>query len=129
MRFTRLRRDIEDGNLIGTHGTLFQGAAERIAESQKKRKRPMQERREGEALHSRRLYRRKSTLIPRSLISGDETSPPAKRSSSSGGGDEDEPEVVIAQGRRASRSAEARSLHISRAGHKVQDEQPHEAVE
>ena len=95
----------------------------------------MRERREREALHSRRLYRRKGTLVPTSLISGDESSPPVKRSSSSGSGDgdgdedEDEPEVAIDPGRQASRSAQPRSPDISYAGHQVQDEQAHETVE
>ena len=43
MRLTRLRRDIENGNLVGTHGTPFLGAADRIAEARKKRKRPVYE--------------------------------------------------------------------------------------
>lgn len=38
MRYTRLRRAIESGTLIGTHGTPFQGGADKIAESQKKGK-------------------------------------------------------------------------------------------
>ena len=38
MRYTRLRRSIEDGTLIGTHGTPFQGGAEKIANAQRKRK-------------------------------------------------------------------------------------------
>ncbi|KAI9675181.1 MAG: hypothetical protein M1829_003541 [Trizodia sp. TS-e1964] len=40
MRYTRLRRAIEGGTLIGTHGTPFLGGADKIAEAQKKRKRP-----------------------------------------------------------------------------------------
>ncbi|KAL8831456.1 MAG: hypothetical protein Q9191_000867 [Dirinaria sp. TL-2023a] len=40
MRFTRLRRAIEDGTLIDTHGKHFQGSSDKIAEAQKKRKRP-----------------------------------------------------------------------------------------
>ena len=43
MRFTRLRRAIEDGTLIDTHGKLFQGSAEKIAEAQRKRKKPSSE--------------------------------------------------------------------------------------
>ncbi|KAI9875125.1 MAG: hypothetical protein M1830_008854 [Pleopsidium flavum] len=39
MRYTRLRRAIESGTLIGTHGTPFQGSADKIIEAQKKRKR------------------------------------------------------------------------------------------
>ena len=39
MRYTRLRRQIENGTLIGTHGTPFQGGAEKIAEAQRKRRR------------------------------------------------------------------------------------------
>ncbi|TAQ85451.1 hypothetical protein B7494_g6230 [Chlorociboria aeruginascens] len=39
MRYTRLRRQIESGTLIGTHGTPFTGGAEKIAEALKKRKR------------------------------------------------------------------------------------------
>ncbi|KAI9780245.1 MAG: hypothetical protein M1839_006805 [Geoglossum umbratile] len=38
MRYTRLRRHIVDGTLIGTHGTPFQGGPERGAQSQGKRK-------------------------------------------------------------------------------------------
>ena len=38
MRLTRLRRDIENGTLIGTHGTPFQGAAEKIAKAEMKRR-------------------------------------------------------------------------------------------
>lgn len=38
MRYTRLRRAIEGGTLIGTTGTPFQGSAEKIAEARKKRK-------------------------------------------------------------------------------------------
>jgi len=38
MRYTRLRRQIESGTLIGTHGTPFTGAPEKIAEAGKKRK-------------------------------------------------------------------------------------------
>lgn len=38
MRYTRLRRAIESGTLIGTHGTPFQGGADKIAEGRKKRK-------------------------------------------------------------------------------------------
>ena len=40
MRYTRLRRAIEDGTLIGTNGAPFQSGADKIAEAQKKRKRP-----------------------------------------------------------------------------------------
>ena len=43
MRFTRLRRAIEDGTLIDTHGKQFQGSADKIAEAQKKRKKPLSE--------------------------------------------------------------------------------------
>ena len=43
MRFTRLRRAIEDGTLIDTHGKHFQGSAEKIAEAQRKRKKPSSE--------------------------------------------------------------------------------------
>ncbi|KAI9842632.1 MAG: hypothetical protein M1837_006999 [Sclerophora amabilis] len=39
MRYTRLRRAIESGTLIGTRGTPFQSSAERIVDAQKKRKR------------------------------------------------------------------------------------------
>lgn len=39
MRYTRLRRQIESGTLIGTHGTPFVGGAEKIAEAHKNRKR------------------------------------------------------------------------------------------
>jgi hypothetical protein len=39
MRYTRLRRQIESGTLIGTHRTPFTGAPEKIAEAGKKRKR------------------------------------------------------------------------------------------
>lgn len=38
MRYTRLRRAIEGGTLIGTHGTPFQGGAEKVVEVRKKRK-------------------------------------------------------------------------------------------
>lgn len=38
MRYTRLRRAIESGTLIGTHGTPFQGGADKTAEARKKRK-------------------------------------------------------------------------------------------
>lgn len=41
MRYTRLRRSIESGTLIGTHGTPFQGSVEKIAQTQKKRKTPI----------------------------------------------------------------------------------------
>jgi hypothetical protein len=41
MRYTRLRRQIEGGTLIGTHGTPFGGGAEKIAEATKKRKKPL----------------------------------------------------------------------------------------
>ena len=43
MRFTRLRRAIEDGTLIDNHGKQFQGGADKIAEAQKKRKKPSSE--------------------------------------------------------------------------------------
>ena len=39
MRYTRLRRQIESGTLIGTHGTPFQRAAEKGGERGRKRKR------------------------------------------------------------------------------------------
>ena len=39
MRYTRLRRQIESGTLIGTHGTPFAGGAEKNAEALKKRQR------------------------------------------------------------------------------------------
>ena len=39
MRYTRLRKSIEDGTLVGTHGKPFQGAGEKIAAAKKKRKR------------------------------------------------------------------------------------------
>ena len=38
MRYTRLRRAIESGTLIGTHGTPFQGGADKAVEPRKKRK-------------------------------------------------------------------------------------------
>ena len=38
MRYTRLRRTIESGTLIGTHGTPFQGGSEKNVQTQKKRK-------------------------------------------------------------------------------------------
>lgn len=47
MRYTRLRRQIESGTLIGTHGTPFAGGAEKIAEAYKKRKRPRREEEQG----------------------------------------------------------------------------------
>jgi hypothetical protein len=40
MRYTRLRRQIESGTLIGTHGTPFSGSADKIYEASTKRKRP-----------------------------------------------------------------------------------------
>ena len=40
MRYTRLRRAIEGGTLIGTHGTPFQGGQEKVAEGDRKRKKP-----------------------------------------------------------------------------------------
>lgn len=43
MRFTRLRRAIEDGTLIDTHGKQFQGSSDKFAEAQKKRKKPSSE--------------------------------------------------------------------------------------
>lgn len=43
MRFTRLRRAIEDGTLIDTHGKHFQGNVDKIADTQKKRKKPSAE--------------------------------------------------------------------------------------
>ncbi len=43
MRFTRLRRAIEDGTLIDTHGKQFQGSADKTADTQKKRKKPSAE--------------------------------------------------------------------------------------
>jgi hypothetical protein len=39
MRYTRLRRQIESGTLIGTHGTPFSGSADKIHEASTKRKR------------------------------------------------------------------------------------------
>lgn len=39
MRYTRLRRQIESGTLIGTHGTPFTGSADKIFEASTKRKR------------------------------------------------------------------------------------------
>lgn len=39
MRYTRLRRQIESGTLIRTHGTPFTGAPDKIARAGKKRKR------------------------------------------------------------------------------------------
>ena len=39
MRYTRLRRQIESGTLIGTHGTPFAGGAEKNAKALKKRRR------------------------------------------------------------------------------------------
>lgn len=41
MRYTRLRRAIEGGTLIGTHGTPFQGAADKETGHQKRRKAPL----------------------------------------------------------------------------------------
>lgn len=38
MRYTRLRRAIEGGTLIGTHGTPFQGGAGKVVEAGKERK-------------------------------------------------------------------------------------------
>ena len=42
MRYTRLRRAIEGGTLIGTHGTPFQGTPEKVAKAQQKRKKPVE---------------------------------------------------------------------------------------
>ena len=39
MRFTRLRRAIEDGTLVGTHGKQFQGCAAESTPVRRKRKR------------------------------------------------------------------------------------------
>ena len=39
MRYTRLRRQIESGTLIGTHGTPFSGSADKIYQASAKRKR------------------------------------------------------------------------------------------
>lgn len=41
MRYTRLRRAIEGGTLIGTHGTPFQGAADKETGHQKRRRAPL----------------------------------------------------------------------------------------
>lgn len=37
MRYTRLRRAIESGTLIGTHGTPFQGGADKTTDARRKR--------------------------------------------------------------------------------------------
>lgn len=50
MRYTRLRRQIENGTLIGTHGTPFQRSADKTLESSSKRKRSLQDRDDEEAL-------------------------------------------------------------------------------
>src|SRR5277367_1277587 len=42
MRYTRLRRQIEGGTLIGTHGTPFSGVAEKMSPEVRKRKRDSQ---------------------------------------------------------------------------------------
>ena len=42
MRYTRLRRQIEGGTLIGTHGTPFSGLAEKMSPEARKRKRDSQ---------------------------------------------------------------------------------------
>jgi hypothetical protein len=42
MRYTRLRRQIESGTLIGTHGTPFAGGADKIAKAMRKRKKSIQ---------------------------------------------------------------------------------------
>jgi hypothetical protein len=42
MRYTRLRRQIEGGTLIGTHGTPFSGVAEKMPPEVRKRKRDSQ---------------------------------------------------------------------------------------
>jgi len=39
MRYTRLRRQIENGTLIGTHGIPFQRGADKAIETPRKRKR------------------------------------------------------------------------------------------
>ncbi|KAI4135527.1 MAG: hypothetical protein LQ347_000600 [Umbilicaria vellea] len=69
MRYTRLRRAIESGTLIGTHGTPFQGAAEKETGHQKRRKVPLlSARNEGTAdlspMHTRSgySYERKTKL-------------------------------------------------------------------
>ena len=41
MRFTRLRRAIEDGTLIDTHGKQFQKCTDKVIEAQKKRKKAL----------------------------------------------------------------------------------------
>lgn len=41
MRYTRLRRAIESGTLIGTHGTPFQGATDKGTGAQNRRKKPL----------------------------------------------------------------------------------------
>ena len=48
MRYTRLRRAIENGTLIGTHGTPFQGSADKNIEAQRKRKRLVRDGRDDE---------------------------------------------------------------------------------
>lgn len=40
MRYTRLRRAIESGTLVGTHGTPFHGSLEKAPDTSKKRRRP-----------------------------------------------------------------------------------------
>jgi hypothetical protein len=42
MRYTRLRRQIEGGTLIGTHGTPFSGVAKKMSPEARKRKRGSQ---------------------------------------------------------------------------------------
>jgi len=44
MRYTRLRRQIENGTLIGTHGTPFQRGADKAIETPRKRKRSFENR-------------------------------------------------------------------------------------
>ncbi len=65
MRYTRLRRAIESGTLIGTHGTPFQGGADKIVEAQKKRKRLMRNARLGQEDDLGPIQTRSGSLIDR----------------------------------------------------------------
>ena len=65
MRYTRFRRAIESGTLIGTHGTPFQGGADKIVEAQKKRKRLMRNARLGQEDDLGPIQTRSGSLIDR----------------------------------------------------------------
>lgn len=96
MRYTRLRRAIESGTLIGTHGTPFQGGVDKILEAQKKRKRLQRHGRSEEGVEDHGLdmiQTRSGHVIDRKAKIGDDStdgydtetlteddeSPPAKK--------------------------------------------------